>query len=163
MRVVIRYLGFVALIAAAVAVWVVLAPKVSTKTPTLPSGTDYVTLIKQALSDSDTNNLTANSAPQQQVVNGWVAKDLLTIIAKQNVDILQSQGAVVDATGNLSTTPFDERIPALLLVGVVALCWMGLTAPVERAGRSRVAVPPIVPVVDPSAPYDAGNAPFGQA
>jgi len=128
MRTLIRYAGFVVLIAAAAGVWYGLAPKVSTSTPTLPSGTQYESLISQVLADDVTNNAGAQGAPQQAVVNGWTERDLLTIIAKENVDILQAQGAVVDATGNLSTTPFDNRIPALLLVGVLAICWLGLTA-----------------------------------
>ena len=156
MRLAIRYLGFAILIAAAVGVWVGLAPRVSTTTPTLPSGTRYETLITQALSDFDTNNASALGAPQQSVVNGWIARDLLTIIAKENVDILQAQGAAVDAAGNLSSTPFDERIPALLLVGVLAICWLGLTVPAERPGQHVVASeatvqPPATPADTPSA------------
>jgi len=59
--------------------------------------------------------------------NGWTARDLLTIVAKENIDILTAQGAVT--TGMLQTTPFNERIPALLLVGVLALCWEAATRP----------------------------------
>jgi hypothetical protein len=159
MRVAIRYLGFLVLIGAAVAVWVVLAPKVDTKSPTLPSGTDYGSLISQALSDATANNVSADTAPKQQVVNGWVARDLLTIVAKQNIDILKSQGAVVDATGNLSTTPFDDRIPALLLIGLLAICWTGLTAvPMERTVRQVEAVSPAVRApADSSVPGETGG------
>lgn len=123
----IRPLGFVVLAVAAVAVWVALAPKVPTTVPTLPSSTSYESLISQALDDDKSNNLLTTGAPQQTVVNGWTAKDLLTIIAKENADILKAQGAVVDATGNLETTPFDERIPALILIGVLGVCWAGIS------------------------------------
>jgi hypothetical protein len=109
-------------------VFFALAPKVPKSTPTLPSATQYQGLIQQALSDDVTNNNSAAGAPQQAVVNGWTARDLLTIIAKENQDILTAQGAVVDATGTLQTTLFDERIPALLVIAVIALAWGGLSA-----------------------------------
>jgi hypothetical protein len=56
--------------------------KVVTDQPTLPSATQYESLIGSALSDHDTNAVLIESAPQQEVVNGWVAKEFLTIIAK---------------------------------------------------------------------------------
>lgn len=126
---ILRSLGFALCAIAAVAVFVLLAPNVPTPTPTLPSATHYESLISQALDDDRSNNLLTEGAPQQQVVNGWTAKDLLTIIAKQNIDILTSQGAVVDATGTLQTVPFDERVPALLVIAVIALCWAGISTP----------------------------------
>lgn len=124
----VRTAGYLVLAVAAVAVFIVLKPVVTTSVPTLPSATTYESLISTALSDNTANDARADSAPKQQVVNGWVARDLLTIIAKEDADILKAQGAVVDATGALQTTPFDERIPALLLIGVLALCWTGLSA-----------------------------------
>jgi hypothetical protein len=147
---VLRPLGFLLCAVAAVAVFVLLAPKVSTSTPTLPSATRYETLITQALADDAANNLRTEGAPQQQVVNGWTAKDLLTIIAKQNIDILTSQGAVVDATGNLQTAPFDQRIPALLLIAVVALCWSGIATPRPIRDVAQTAIlPPPTPTPAP--------------
>lgn len=134
MRTPIRYAGYLVLAVAAVAVFVVLRPKIDTVAPTLPSATSYESLITSALDADTANNLRTEGAPQQQVVNGWTAKDLLTIIAKENIDILKAQGAVVDATGALNTTPFDERIPALLLIGVLALCWSGIS--VSTAGAA---------------------------
>ena len=129
MRQPIRIAGFLMVVAAAVAVFIVLAPKHVTDTATLPSATQYETLISQALADDTSNNLRTSGAPQQTVVNGWTAKDLLTIIAKENADLLKAQGAVVDASGALQTNPFDERIPALLLIGVIAVAWAGVSAP----------------------------------
>jgi hypothetical protein len=140
-----RAAGYLVLAIAAVAVFLVLKPVITTSVPTLPSATTYESLISTALSDNAANDANADSAPKQQVVNGWVARDLLMIIAKENADILKAQGAVVDATGALQTTPFDERIPALLLIGVLALCWTGLSA--------RQA-PPVV-VAAPAAPAGA--------
>lgn len=99
----------------------------------------YASLIADALEADTANNKGAESAPQQQVVNGWTARDLLTIIAKQNIDILKSQGALVDATGTLNTTPFDERIPALLLIGLLAIA--GVESP-HRRQRDLNPLPP---------------------
>ena len=121
----VRLTGYALLAVASLVVFIALKPNVQTVTPTLPSATTYESLIATALSDFDLNNITADSAPKQQVVNGWITRDLLTIIAKEQVDVLKSQGAVVDVTGSLRTAPFDERIPALLVIGVLALCWTG--------------------------------------
>ena len=126
---VVRTLGYVVLAAAAAVSFVVLAPKPVTSEYAVPSATTYESLISSVLADDAFNNTRTQGAPQQTVVNGWTARDLLTIIAKQNADILRAQGAVVDATGNLQTQPFDQRVPALLLIGVLTLCWLGLTAP----------------------------------
>src|SRR5687768_16755568 len=112
------YLGFATLAMAAAAAFVYFTPKVVVSSYSLPSASQYESLISQALTDDTLNNARTEGAPQQQVVNGWTAKDLLTIIAKEQADILRAQGAVVDATGNLQTQPFDQRIPALLLVAV---------------------------------------------
>jgi len=143
----IRIAGFAILAIAAAAVFVVLRPTAPTQTPTLPSATTYVSLISDALAADKSNNLLTSGAPQQQVVNGWTAKDLLTIIAKENIDILKAQGAVVDATGSLNTTPFDERIPALLLIGVLALCWTGVS--MSGAAPAPMAAAATGPASDP--------------
>lgn len=133
MRTQIRVLGFVLLGLAAVGAWVGLAPRVVFDQPNLPSATQYETLISKALADDATNNLLTSGAPQQTVVNGWTAKDLLTIIAKEQADLLRAQGAIVESNGNLTTQPFDERIPALLLIGVLAICWAGVSGPRLRS------------------------------
>lgn len=44
-----------------------------------------------ALLDYDTNNGNADSAPQQQVVNGWVAKDLAIVQLNQLGDLTKAQ------------------------------------------------------------------------
>lgn len=150
MRSPVRNAGFVLLALAAVVVFVLLRPKIDTVTPTLPSSTSYESLISGALDADTANNLGTQGAPQQQVVNGWTAKDLLTIIAKENIDILKAQGAVVDATGALNTTPFDERIPALLLIGVLALCWTGLS--MSAAVTAPRVVASAAPLFEPAAP-----------
>jgi hypothetical protein len=141
----IRVSGFGVCAAAAVAVFVLLAPKVPTSTPTLPNATQYQSLIEQALADGTANNATAQGAPQQAVVNGWTARDLLTIIAKEDQDILTAQGAVVDATGTLQTTPFDERIPGLLVIAIFAVSWAGISAPRPIAAVAERPIAPAQP------------------
>lgn len=128
---VVRYLGFIVLAGAAAASFVYYTPKPVVSDYIVPSASTYESLISSVLADDVSNNARTEGAPQQTVVNGWTARDLLTVIAKENADILRAQGAVVDATGNLQTQPFDQRIPALLLIGVLTLCWLGLSAPRE--------------------------------
>jgi len=137
MRDQIRLMGFVVAAIVSVVAFIALTPNVQTSTPTLPSATRYESLITEALDADRLNNLSTESAPQQQVVNGWTARDLLTIIAKENIDILRAQGAVVDATGTLQTTPFDNRVPALLLIALLTLCWHGITAPRNRVSQAH--------------------------
>jgi hypothetical protein len=139
MREFVRYAGFLVLIGAAFGAWIGLAPKADTRSPDVPTGSAYESEISKALAAEAKTSLLSQSALQQQVANGWVARDLLAIIAEENVDILNSQGAVVDATGSRLGEPFDERLPALLLVGVLAICWIGLTAP----RQPRPAAPPL--------------------
>lgn len=57
---------------------------------------------------ADTNEESASGAPQQTVVNGWEAADLLDVIATRST---------------------DNRVPLLLVIVVFTLCWQFLTAP----------------------------------
>ena len=43
--------------------------------------------LEDFLAINDLNEDAAESAPQQQVTNGWVARDLLTLLAEQLNDI----------------------------------------------------------------------------
>ena len=133
----VRVIGFLAIALLAVGAYVALTPRIVRDSPTLPSATQYESLISTALTEFELNNIGADSAPQQAVVNGWVARDLLSVIAKELADILRSQGAVVDATGNLQTQPFDERVPTLLLLGVLAIAWGQLTEPRRRSNSTE--------------------------
>jgi hypothetical protein len=159
MRGFVRQLGFVVCTAAGVGVFFFLAPDVPKSTPSL-SFTDYQSLIEQALVADEANNLRAEGAPQQAVVNGWTARDLLTIIAKENQDLLAAQGAVVDATGTLQTTPFDNRVPGLLLVAIVTLCWAGISQPRSASLSPQPVVPyPQYPQYPPYQATSAGSPP----
>lgn len=70
--------------------------------------------VKQALAEWDLNELGADSAPQQSVSAQWAAKDLLAVIGR----------AEARQSGALSA-----KVPALLLLGVLALCWHGVMSP----------------------------------
>ena len=95
----IRRIGAVVLIIAALGIWFGMKPTESAKAGT------YHSAITAALDADTANNAKTEGAPQQTVVNGWTAKDLLTVIAQEGAD----QPSV------------DERpaaLPALLVIGL---------------------------------------------
>src|SRR5436305_4147863 len=83
--IVVRRVGALVLAVAAVLVWFLMKPDVpaTPKAQAQESVRDRSSDISEALSNYELNNNLASSAPQQQVVNGWAAKDLLEIIAEQ--------------------------------------------------------------------------------
>jgi hypothetical protein len=95
-----RKVGAIVLAVAAVVVWFTLGPE------------DRSSDIRQAISAYELNELRTEGAPQQQVVNGWVAKDLLTIIAEQQNDVSS-----------------DERLPALVALLVLGAALYAFTSP----------------------------------
>ena len=131
-----RRLGAALLSIAAVAVWFLLAPSQNS------SGTrDFSSYIATALANYETNNATTQGAPQQQVVNGWITKDLLTVLARQQNVALSPDGA-----------PRDNRIPAELLLVV-----LGLALIIRTTGEtaSRQSASPTAG--DPTPPTEPGN------
>ena len=116
--------------------------------------TNYQLLVDAALSDFDANNARAEGAPQQQVVNGWVARDLLQIVTRQN----EAQADTLDSIVALQAAdPPDDRGARLLMILIVLIGWVALWATLPTMlGRSTatVANPPHRPrdepvVVDP--------------
>jgi hypothetical protein len=95
-----RRVGAVVLAIAAVVVWFAMAPE------------DRSSDIRQALVEYELNEARTEGAPQQQVVNGWVAKDLLTIIAEQQNDVAS-----------------DERLPVLVGLLVLGAALYTFTSP----------------------------------
>jgi hypothetical protein len=95
-----------------------------------------------ALGSYDLNNANTDSAPQQQVVNGWVAKDLLQIVAVELDDIQRR----MDAQGK------DQRTPALIGLAVLAVAWFGITTPGRRREVSAAVEVPPVDGARPTAP-----------
>lgn len=109
----VRRLGALTLASAAVAVRFLLEPEhTSSDTP------NYSSAISSAIAGYEANNAMADSAPQQEVVNGWVAKDLLEVIAKAQNASLSPESA-----------PRDDRVPAELLLVVLGLALLAFTTP----------------------------------
>jgi hypothetical protein len=115
----VRRVGAIVLALAAVVVWFAMAPDESS---------DRSPEIASALADYELNNARTQGAPQQQVVNGWVAKDLLTVIAEQQ---------------NESVT--DERLPALAVLVVLGLALHVATStrPAEAGDATSVLAAPV--------------------
>jgi hypothetical protein len=90
-------------------------------------------LIAAALSDYEANNDLADSAPQQQVVNGWVARDLLSIIARQNVSSINAQTELASLQSRTNQLLGGLLMVLVLLVGGVAV--IGATV-IGRVNRS---------------------------
>jgi hypothetical protein len=104
-----RRVGAIVLAIAAVVVWFAMGPD------------DRSSDIRQALAEYELNELRTEGAPQQQVVNGWVAKDLLTIIAEQQNDASS-----------------DERLPALAGLLVLGAALYVFTSPRRRPADSTI-------------------------
>ncbi len=126
----VRRVGAIVLALAAVVVWFAMAPDESS---------DRSSDIASALAEYELNDARTQGAPQQQVVNGWVAKDLLTIMAEQQ---------------NESVT--DERLPALAVLVVLGLA-LHMATSTRTAGADGAASVPVAPATesspDPSAAY----------
>ena len=119
-----RRAGLAVIAAAALWVWLGNAP--AEEAAATGGAQRFERLIEVALDDFEANEERAESAPQQQVVNGWVARDLLTIIAYQQNALLSQ--------------PRDERPAALAGLAVLAICWWGALSP----HRSPVMPPPLL-------------------
>jgi hypothetical protein len=90
--------------------------------------------IRQALVEYELNEARTEGAPQQQVVNGWVAKDLLTIIAEQQNDVAG-----------------DERLPALVGLLVLGAALYVFTSPRGiPTDLTTAPTPPAEPDVTPA-------------
>lgn len=88
--------------------------------PSLRADTSgYKAAQEEAISDSESNNLSAKGAPQQEVVNGWVARDLLAIQTAQQNDELTLLSVIA----------------SLLVLLTIAVCGVG--AVISTDGRKR--------------------------
>lgn len=101
------------------------------------------TAISAAILKQNTNETAADSAPQQQVVNGWATVDLLQLIADDEVTANESAALL----GSIAARRVDNRIPALVALGVLAICWGFATQPTnhESAQEPSTALPPPLP------------------
>ncbi len=106
---------------AVTAVWISLG--MAPAQPDQPVDADFK--IAQIEDMDDANNEITEGAPQQAVVNGWTANELLKLLVQQNAQQSREQ-------------PRDDRPTALLLIGVLGIALFGLTSG-SAAGRAPVA------------------------
>ena len=121
----IRRVGLLVLGLGALIVYFFMAPDPPEEGSLNLSATNYNTLVLAAMADYDANDAQAESAPQQQVVNGWIARDLLRIQALELADVLDAM-TQQDELGRVIAAD-DPRVPALLLIAILALCLIGAT------------------------------------
>lgn len=126
----IRRIGAALIIVAAIAIWFGMAPDRSGT----PEG--YRSSVAQALADDAANNKLTEGAPQQSVVNGWTAKDLLTVIAREGAE------------------PVDERPAALLTLLAVGFGFALATRPTTTVAPQPHALPD-----DTALPADEASQP----
>lgn len=135
MLLLVRRIGAVLLVVCAALVWFLMTPDSPSQSFTNPS--DHSSAISEALTNDETNNASAEGAPQQTVVNGWTARDLLTIIAKQE-DELSAQNFDI-ASKLAAPEPRDLRPTALLALVVAGLSLaIGTTATIRPATVQEV-------------------------
>lgn len=97
---------------------------------------------KAAMSDWEANEKNAEGAPQQSVVNGWVARDLLLVMTEQDRAIAKVEADV----------PTDDRPMQLLLVGVLVLCWLGAWIGLLYEDSARAKIVEHLPDLPPPSP-----------
>jgi hypothetical protein len=104
--------------------------------PTKPNTKGYDKAVRAALAEADVNESSASGAPQQQVVNGWLARDLMEVQIKQTNDALTLQHLTV----------------ALLVGMLIAITIAGLTAirtPSAGANDGDAEVPSALQLEEP--------------
>jgi predicted PurR-regulated permease PerM len=85
----------------------------------VPESSNYTSQIEAAKLSFDTNNTTTASAPQQQVVNGWYANDLLVIVAK-GIDA-NNKAAVATAAAQQKVLDSNRLLSLALVVSLGVL------------------------------------------
>jgi hypothetical protein len=80
--------------------------------PTRPDTNGYDSAVTAANVSADVANATASGAPQQQVVNGWLARDLMVIQIRQRNDEL--------ALLHLAVALMIGTLLAIVVAGVAA-------------------------------------------
>jgi hypothetical protein len=115
----VRRIGLAILAVTAIAVFFLMAPEVTSESLTgaLNEGINFAEETYSA------NAERTETAPQQQVVNGWYTNDLLNVIAR------------AAAQSPAQTT--DDRTAALLVIGLLAIALWGATSvEVSTAGAT---------------------------
>lgn len=88
--------------------------------PTAFVGETQQEFIAAALADNQANDANAENVNQQMVVNGWVARDLLAINARQNVALIDSMSSSVESQQRTNGLLQGILVLLVLLVGAVA-------------------------------------------
>ena len=107
---------------------------------------NYNAAVTAALSDATTNESRAQGAPQQAVVNGWLARDLAQIQIKQNNDAINQN--VTQIKQNHDLLVLGYLLMAVLSALVLALMFAGIS--VRR--REPAVETAEAPAFDASAP-----------
>ena len=127
---IVRLVGFSIAVAASVLALLLLGPADPVRfQPIQVEGNQE--LIDQALADYEANSTAAGEdLDLQVVVNGWVARDFFFIVASE-LDAVSDQLTILSAQSDALSngTEPDDRVPALLLVGVVTFAFHAATLP----------------------------------
>ena len=134
----------------------------------VPAGASKAqTDVAAILSNAEANEALADSAPQQQVVNGWVAKDLLAAIALEQQSATERQlaanerwSAFAEAQlANAEQARTGDLVTSTLLIILVVLVGLAVITGTGKSPRHarRAAVP------GPPPPPEGGVLPEAQA
>jgi hypothetical protein len=112
----------------------------------------YDTAVSEALSDAASNEARSQGAPQQAVVNGWLARDLAIIQIEQANDEITQNVTRIRQTNDLLI--LEHTIAAVLVAVVLALVCVGLIArrPGSVSHVEEAGVPGFLPT--PGSPGD---------
>lgn len=115
--------------------------------------------VAAALSKAERNESSADSAPKQQVVNGWAARDLLGAIGLELGSIHRNQVSIAkvqtEQLAQSDLTQVDDRVPLLLAIPVGVVAWWGALASVADLidrRRSTSSLLPILPTLSAPTP-----------
>jgi hypothetical protein len=112
----------------------------------------YNSAVAAALSDATTNEARSQGAPQQAVVNGWLARDLAVIQIKQANDEINQNVTRIRQTNDLLV--LEHMIAAMLVAVVLALILVGLTG--RRPEPIAAAEETLPPTGSPAPPGPPG-------
>ena len=128
-----RVFGYAVLAVVGIAIWFGLAPDAPAEAETSGTVALYGRLLDATMSDHEANEELAESAPQQQVVNGWVARDLLYLGTRAAVDQL-----AVDVAALESSQRQDDRITALMALLVLGVAYHGASGVLTPPDPMRI-------------------------
>lgn len=100
-----------AILFASILALIALAVPLSLFTTTAPNTDGYAGELSSTLSWAEVNNDSAKGAPQQQVVNGWTARDLAALQIRQNNELIRQNHVQIVLAATL-----------LAIIGTLALC-----------------------------------------